>query len=384
MAELTHTQKLRVEDWLRHADQLIREGRYIAADEILQKVFQSDAGNDIAHSYEDRIQFLIKQLSQRVGLNNDIQGEIRKYRTIHLQRRTNRIQSMLIGAQRFLDDGYLKKAAELAAKALVVDPENAYARAFSQRVTELQREAGVHEGSESDLKFRALLIEAWRDGSPTEGQDAVLARMQKELLVGAQRRQELEREAKNHLYKERLHSIWLTGGISAFTPGVAEDLRDRFGINRHDYTAIEAAVLREVRKNRIKGTVLIVDEGERSLLDMTTTLRTNGYAVIAAGSFGEVLGTVREFTPDVILCELFVGKEPVGLDVYELIRKTGVTRHAPFYFLADRVDRSTEIIARRLGVSGFFLKPIDNEMLLATISGRIDYVRILKAAATAP
>lgn len=202
MANLTHTQKLQVDDWLRVADQFIRAGRYIAADEMLQKVFQSDAGNEIARSYEDRIEFLIKQLSQRVGLNNDIQGEIRKYQTIHLQRRTNQIQSVLIGAQRLLDDGYLKKAAEQGAKALVLDPENAYARAFVQRVTELQREAGTHEGSDNDLKFRALLIEAWRDGAPSAAQETVLARLQLEFLIPEANRHELERDAKNQLYKE--------------------------------------------------------------------------------------------------------------------------------------------------------------------------------------
>ena len=66
-------QRMQIEDWLRQADKFIRSGRYLAADEVLQKIFAIDPENEVAESYQNRIQFLIKQLSHRVGLTKDIQ-----------------------------------------------------------------------------------------------------------------------------------------------------------------------------------------------------------------------------------------------------------------------------------------------------------------------
>jgi CheY-like chemotaxis protein len=376
MSELTYTMKVQIDEWLRTADRLIREGRYISADELLQKVFRTDPHNEIAYSYQDRIQFLIKQLSHRVGLNNEIRSEIQKYHTIHLERKNNQINTLMISAQKMLDDGYLKKAGELASKALALDSDHVYVKTFVQRVTELQRESGIPDhDAEHGHKFRSILKEAWREGKPSEAQETLLRKIQTDLTVTDERRQEIEREARNALYKEAINALWLTGGISAFTPGIAENLREKFSVGRLDYSLIEASLIREVRNNRIKGSLLIIDDNEGALLETSTVFRSHGYAVIAAATFDEVLACLKSFTPDVVLSEMNFQAGPIGFEIFELIRNTRATQHAAFFFISSSIDRSTLLIGKRLGVDDFITKPIDYELLLASISGHLAALR---------
>ncbi|MBI4811122.1 MAG: hypothetical protein HY800_06750 [Ignavibacteriales bacterium] len=121
-ATIDAMQKIQIDEWLRQADKHIREGRYIAADEMLQKVFTVHPQNTTARSYQDRIQFLIKQLSQRVGLDDSMYKEIKKYRDLVSKRKINQVNTLLNSAQQFLNNGYFNKASDQVNKALGLDP----------------------------------------------------------------------------------------------------------------------------------------------------------------------------------------------------------------------------------------------------------------------
>lgn len=371
-ASLDRMKKMQIDDWLRQADKHIREGRYIAADELLQKVFEIHPENTIGHSYQDRIQFLIKQLSQRVGLEDDMYKEIKKYRDIVSKRKTNQINSFLISSKKLLEEGYLKKAIEQASKALALDPENIYTKALMQRLTEIQHKPGTAIAeTERDLKFCAALKEYWRNGKPSEDQYQNIFKMQKELNFSDGKLLEYERDIKNTLYKDTLHEIWLTGGLSAFTSDVVDSLRKKFEISRIDHSVIESSLLKEFRKNRIRGTILIVDADDKSLLEISTVLRSHYFAVIAAGNIDEALACMKIATPNVIISGMNFISDSDGFEFYEIIRKTSYTKNIPFIFMTTSIDRSTLLIGKRLGVEEFIMKPIDFELLIATLNGKM-------------
>ncbi len=361
---------MQIEHWLRQADTFIRGGRYLAADEMLQKVFSLHPENPVALSYQDRIHFLINQLSQRVGLTKDVQVEVRKYKDVYLQRKNNQISSLLVSAQKLVEEGFFKKGAELANRALALDPENMYARALLQRLAELQR-GSADASSASEMKFCAILKESWRDGAPSEQQRSILLDMQTSLKIPEGRRLELEREIRNTLYREALRTIWLSGGLAAFTPGAIDDLRARFHVARVDHSLIEADLLREIRKGKIRGNVLVVEGDESLLLELTFQLRSNFYAVIAAGNLDEALSCLKTATPDVVISETEFGGEQAGFDLYECIRSATATRHVPFIFLTAGLDRTALLIGKRMGVEEFLEKPVDYDLLLAILAGRL-------------
>lgn len=365
-------QKAQIEEWLRQADKMIRSGRYTTADELLQKVFAIHPDNEVAISYNDRIGFLVKQLSHRVGLTRDVQTEIRKYKDLEVQRSKNQLNSYLVTAHKMFEDGYFKKASELANRALALDSENSYAKALLQRVAELKKdEKESIENAEIEHQFRSLLRESWRKGPPSQSQRTILDDMRQKFSISEPRQTELEREVRNTLYKDVLHEIWNTGGLAAFNMETVEELRKKFDIARTDHSIIETSLLREVRKNRVKGTVLIVDEDEDSLVDLATNLRTNAYAVISAGTIEEALATLKSVKPDVVISEVNFKTGPHGFELFETIRGTPATAQVPFLFMTSAIDRTTLVISKRLGVDDILTKPFDYEMLFAIMTGKL-------------
>jgi CheY-like chemotaxis protein len=367
-----HGQKMQIEEWLRQADRHIRAARYIAADEALQKVFEVDPTNEVAEAYHGRIQFFIKQVSQRVGMNVELQAEIRKYNELVARRKVNEVQSYLVKGQKALEEGQLKKASDYVKKALAFNPDNAYAHALKRRIEELQK-SGIPEknSSESVAKLRTVVLETWRDGAPPVAQQNIIKKMQEELGITIGTRLALEREVRNSLYKDALREIWNTGGLSAFTSTTIDELRHKFAISMVDHSFVEGALLKEVRKNKVKATILVLDEDEGNLLEIAKQLRLNSYAVVAAGNIEEALRTVKTITPDVILSEVNFSAGPLGFEFFEFIRSVLGNHASPFFFMTKSLDRTTAIIGKRLGVDDFITKPIDFEMLIASITGKL-------------
>jgi CheY-like chemotaxis protein len=113
--------------------------------------------------------------------------------------------------------------------------------------------------------------------------------------------------------------------------------------------------------------VLLVDQDERILTSLALTLRRYGFNAVGAGSYDEAIEAVRDFKPDIVVSEVNFENGSVGYDLYLWIRTNVGTERLPFLFLATRIDRDTLIAGKRLGVNDFILKPLDEDLVVASI-----------------
>jgi len=120
-------------------------------------------------------------------------------------------------------------------------------------------------------------------------------------------------------------------------------------------------------RRRRKELVLVVDQDERVLTSLTLTLRRYGFGAAGAGSYNEALEAVAEYKPDMVVSEVNFENGSVGYDLYLWIRTHIYTGEIPFLFLATRIDRDTLIAGKRLGVNDFILKPLDDDLVVASI-----------------
>jgi len=357
---------------LREADTLIRVGRYLAAEKALEKVSGLEPTNELIQSYRDRINFLSKQLPRRISLSKDAQAEVQRTRAVLLQRKIDQANEHLVKGKEALESGDYRNATKFLQKALSIDAENIYAQALLERLKELQSESDeTTSGGRDESKLTAALQDAWRNGFPSAAQEQALKKLQGQLGIPDGTRLALQRRIKNMLYKNALRSVWLTGGISAFTSSVVEELRKKFAVSLIDHSSLEAETIREVRKNKVKGTVLVVDEMEGVLLEITDRLRASSFAVIAASSLEEALTTVKSVTPDIVISEIMFHAGPSGFDLFRQFRSSQLTKDIPFFFMSASLDRTTRLIGKKLGVDDFFTKPLDYELLFATIDGKL-------------
>ncbi|HUI11092.1 MAG TPA: response regulator [Bacteroidota bacterium] len=113
--------------------------------------------------------------------------------------------------------------------------------------------------------------------------------------------------------------------------------------------------------------VMIVDQDERLLISLTGTLRRYGFMAIGASSYEEALETFSMFRPEVVISEVNFETGPKGFDLYLWLKTNAGNNEVPFLFLATRIDRETLIAGKRFGVDDLIMKPVDDDVVIASV-----------------
>ncbi len=113
--------------------------------------------------------------------------------------------------------------------------------------------------------------------------------------------------------------------------------------------------------------VMIVDQDERLLVSLTGTLRRYGFMAIGASSYEEALETFSMFRPEVVISEVNFETGPKGFDLYLWLKTNSGNQDVPFLFLATRIDRETLIAGKRFGVDDLIMKPVDDDVVIASV-----------------
>ncbi|MAK60333.1 MAG: hypothetical protein CMK09_05095 [Ponticaulis sp.] len=122
---------------------------------------------------------------------------------------------------------------------------------------------------------------------------------------------------------------------------------------------------------------VVEDEAEiRSLI--VEELEDEGYQVACAGNGKEGLELIQEFKPQLVLSDITM---PVldGYGMLEGLRELKAFHSTPIVFLSALADRRHIIQGKKMGVDDYVTKPIDFELLLATIQARLREVERMTA-----
>ncbi len=114
---------------------------------------------------------------------------------------------------------------------------------------------------------------------------------------------------------------------------------------------------------------VVEDEAEiRSLI--VEELEDEGYEVACAGNGAEGLKLIQDFKPQLVLSDITM---PVldGYGMLEGLRELKAFSSTPIVFLSALADRRHIIQGKKMGVDDYVTKPIDFELLLATVEARL-------------
>lgn len=120
--------------------------------------------------------------------------------------------------------------------------------------------------------------------------------------------------------------------------------------------------------------ILCAEDQEDLRADICDELRESGYAVLEAADGEATLQQMDACTPDLILCDINMP----GLNGYGVL--DAVREHrphladTPFVFLTALSDPQEVVEGKRLGADDYLVKPIDYDLLLATIGARLRQV----------
>ncbi|MFC3338040.1 response regulator [Paracandidimonas soli] len=127
-----------------------------------------------------------------------------------------------------------------------------------------------------------------------------------------------------------------------------------------------------------QASILWVEDDEDMRDILADELTDAGYAVVKAAHGRQALAQLHCFQPDLILCDIAM---PI-MDGYELLRSVRETMphlaDVPFVFLSAQ-DGSGQITqGKHAGADDYLVKPVNFDLMLATISARLRQVQRMK------
>jgi DNA-binding response OmpR family regulator len=109
--------------------------------------------------------------------------------------------------------------------------------------------------------------------------------------------------------------------------------------------------------------ILIVDDEKEWVEMLAMRLKHAGYQVGVAFDAVQAVSQTIQLKPNLILLDIMMPAGG-GLNALKNIRASAKTFSIPVIVLTAKGDKETKEAAEKLGVSGYFLKPVDmNEFL---------------------
>jgi diguanylate cyclase (GGDEF)-like protein len=116
--------------------------------------------------------------------------------------------------------------------------------------------------------------------------------------------------------------------------------------------------------------VMIVDDSVALTAYHTVVLEQAGMVVKAVNNPFDVIDALLEFTPDLILIDLYM-PECNGTDLAKVIRQLDAYVSIPIVFLSAESDLDKQLFAMGLGGDDFLTKPIQPQHLISSVTSRI-------------
>lgn len=120
--------------------------------------------------------------------------------------------------------------------------------------------------------------------------------------------------------------------------------------------------------------ILCVEDEDFIREDIVEELEEAGHEVLQADSGADGLRTILSNTLDLVLCDITMPVMDGHALLTELRRNHPAYDDLPFVFLSALGDRKDVIAGKRLGADDYLTKPIDFEMLHATVETRLRQV----------
>lgn len=125
--------------------------------------------------------------------------------------------------------------------------------------------------------------------------------------------------------------------------------------------------------------ILCVEDEDQLRRDIADELVEAGHEVIEAADGETALAILAQSRPDLILCDISM-PGCNGYAVLEAVQARGPDyADIPFVFLSALADPRQIVHGKRIGADDYLVKPIDYDLLLATVEARLRQVERIRA-----
>ncbi len=135
-----------------------------------------------------------------------------------------------------------------------------------------------------------------------------------------------------------------------------------------------------INRRHARPLVLCIEDEETLRRDIADELAEADYIVVEASNGREALDLLSDTRPDLILCDISMP----GINGYEMLKAVQARGSnyidIPFVFLSALGDPREIVQGKRLGADDYLVKPVDYDLLLATVHARLRQVARIRSA----
>lgn len=358
-----------ISQYLSTAEAYINKKDYKHALEEVARVYKIDSKNYYAQTYSERIETLM--LEQEAEETSKKRAE--EFAKRQADEATKRAAEETEEKEA---EETVKRVAEEAAKRVAEEtekketeeavPSTPKAHPVKPEVKEaVQPERG------STIMYRELLKDFWFDGKVTEEEALELSTMRTLFGITQEEHARLEREIKIESYVEALRIAWRDNILSDTEQKTLQMMHDKYGISPEEQSIAEARYEEIKRSSKARIVILVVDPDRENLVTLNKLLKQRGFIIFMAQKVEDALQILNTQTPNCIISEVLFPKGQMdGTELLKKIREHPTLKHIVFFFISSISDKKVVRASYRLGTDHFLTKPIDNDILLATIEGR--------------
>jgi DNA-binding response OmpR family regulator len=110
-------------------------------------------------------------------------------------------------------------------------------------------------------------------------------------------------------------------------------------------------------------TILIIDDDQDWVWMLGMWLQHEGYKSEGAFDAVQAIAQAMDLKPDLILLDIIMPAGD-GVGVLEKLRNNANTINIPVIVVTAMKDKQTKEAAEKLGISGYFVKPVDTGKLM--------------------
>jgi len=116
--------------------------------------------------------------------------------------------------------------------------------------------------------------------------------------------------------------------------------------------------------------VLVADDDHDLVLSLTVLLRDEGHEVLGIHHGGDVVETVGDFAPDVLLLDIGLPQKS-GYEIVRVLRERYGSARPVIVAITGRGGPVAQRLSEMVGFDHHFTKPFEPKELLATLSSLV-------------
>lgn len=231
---------------------------------------------------------------------------------------------------------------------------------------------------EKQALYRERMRAAYANGVPSVEEARIIMGLKELLELSFDDHLAIEADIRLDLYTENVERRIISGELNVKDTSVLDQLKQAFRITPEESVKLEPYILSSIQRLAVKGRILIADDDLLLLQSIDSLLSDCGYHVVPAASVQEANELLAKTSVDLILSDIKFGESELdGFQFFLEVQAQPHLRRIPFVFMSSLRDGVIIRSGVQLGVDDYLTKPIDPDLLLAVIEGKLKRYRAI-------